>query len=75
MRVYRGFISDSTRWHRFGFRDDDIIITTPSKCGTTWLQTIVGSLVFGRPDFGTVGKISVWYDMLLRPEEEAASIV
>ena len=52
MRRYRGFFADSARWERFDFRDDDIVISTPSKCGTTWMQNIVGSLVLNRPALG-----------------------
>lgn len=37
---------DSTIWNDFAFRDDDIIIATYAKSGTTWLQQIVGQLVF-----------------------------
>ncbi|QLE70389.1 sulfotransferase domain-containing protein [Streptomyces rectiverticillatus] len=46
-RTYRTPVSDSTRWDRFRPRPDDIIITTPPKCGTTWMQRITACLVFG----------------------------
>jgi len=76
MRVYRGFITDSERWQRFKFRNDDIVITTPSKCGTTWMQSIVGTLIFRGPDFGgPVGSISLWLDALLRSEADATAIL
>jgi aryl sulfotransferase len=42
VRRYRGRTSDNARWDRFAFRDDDVVISTPSKCGTTWMQNIVG---------------------------------
>ena len=29
---------DSTSWDDFQFRDDDIVIATWAKSGTTWLQ-------------------------------------
>ena len=35
---------DSTIWSDFKFRDDDIIIATYAKSGTTWLQQIVSQL-------------------------------
>ena len=35
---------DSTIWNDFNFRDDDIIIATYAKSGTTWLQQIVSQL-------------------------------
>ena len=71
MHIYRGFISDSERWHRFKFRDDDVVITTPSKCGTTWMQSIVGTLILGSPDLPPV----IWFDCLLRSEAETTAIV
>ena len=29
---------DSTIWNGFKFRDDDIVIATDGKSGTTWVQ-------------------------------------
>lgn len=29
---------DSTIWNDFSFRDDDIVIATYAKSGTTWMQ-------------------------------------
>lgn len=76
LRVYRGIISDSERWHRFKFREDDVIITTPSKCGTTWMQSIVAALIFRGSELSApVGSISLWVDALLRSEEEATAIL
>ncbi len=75
MRRYRGFASDSERWARFPFRPDDIVISTPSKSGTTWMQTIVGSLVLNRVDLGSpIGAISFWLDSFLRSEDEAFAV-
>ena len=37
---------DSTIWNDFVFRDDDIVISTYAKSGTTWMQQIVGQLIF-----------------------------
>ena len=70
MRRYQGFMADSARWERFRLRDDDVIITTPSKCGTTWMQTIVGMLLRDSVDLPPIGTISPWLDMQIRTEEE-----
>lgn len=70
-RRYHGFFADSARWERFQLRPDDIIITTPSKCGTTWMQHIVGMLVLDRTDLGApISALSPWLDMLTRTEAE-----
>lgn len=69
-------MADSSRWERFQFRDDDIVISTPSKCGTTWMQNIVGMLVLDRPVLDTpIGTLSPWLDMLVRTDEEVFDLL
>ncbi|WP_436793899.1 sulfotransferase domain-containing protein [Actinospongicola halichondriae] len=76
MRHYRGFIADSARWAGFEHRDDDIVIATPAKSGTTWMQNIVGMLVLGTPDLGRpITEISPWLDMLTRPLDEVVAML
>ena len=41
-RELRNHHFDSTIWNDFAFRDDDIIIATYGKSGTTWVQQILG---------------------------------
>ena len=36
---------DSTYWNDFEFRDDDIIVGTYQKAGTTWVQQIIAQFV------------------------------
>ncbi|MEE2659337.1 MAG: sulfotransferase domain-containing protein [Candidatus Latescibacterota bacterium] len=48
LHLYLNHHIDSRRWDRVVPRDDDIVIATPYKCGTTWTQGIVSSLVLGR---------------------------
>lgn len=65
---YRNLIADSERFDDFAFRDGDIVISTPPKCGTTWTQTICALLIFGSPDFPqAVDLISPWLEQSLRP--------
>ncbi|MFT7220034.1 MAG: aryl sulfotransferase [Candidatus Azotimanducaceae bacterium] len=69
--VYKGPITDTSRWENFEPRPDDIFICTPPKCGTTWTQAIVAMLVFGTPDHGEQpGVISPWIDADFAPIEE-----
>lgn len=65
---------DSTRLNDFPFRDDDIMIGTWSKSGTTWMQQLVAQLVFqGDPDvYGQA--ISPWIEFRIIPKEEIFSI-
>ena len=69
MREYRNAITDNARWSDFAVRLDDIFICTPSKCGTTWTQTIVANLLW--PDGrlpGQVMMISPWIEAKFIPE-------
>lgn len=65
-REFRNHHIDSTIWNEFKFRDDDIIISTWGKAGTTWMQQIVGQLVFGGTD-DNVCKLSPWVDLRINP--------
>ena len=59
---------DSRRWDGFEFRDDDIVISTPPKCGTTWTQMITALLIFDTVDLpGPLAHLSPWLDMNTRP--------
>src|SRR4051812_949587 len=63
-RRYRSLIMDSHRWDGFEFRDDDIVVSTPSKCGTTWMQMQCALLVFQDPDLpGPLTRLSPWLDV------------
>jgi aryl sulfotransferase len=43
-RAVRTPVADSRRWNQFDPRDDDIVIATFAKCGTTWTRRIVDLL-------------------------------
>jgi aryl sulfotransferase len=60
---------DSTIWNDFKFRDDDIIIATYAKSGTTWLQQIVSQLIFNGQEDLEVAEMSPWLDLRVPPKE------
>ncbi len=70
-RVYNEFVLESQRWDRFEPRDDDIIICTPAKCGTTWTQMICALLIFQKTKFDkALTEHSPWLDALTAPCEQ-----
>jgi hypothetical protein len=71
---YRGDVGDSARWTGFPFRPDDIVISTPPKCGTTWTQMICALLVLQRTDLGApLSTLSPWLDMLSRARRDVVA--
>ena len=68
-REFQNHHFDSTFWNGFNFRNDDIIVSTYAKSGTTWLQQILSQLIFnGREDM-EVAEISPWIDLRVPPKE------
>ena len=60
---------DSTIWNDFKFRDDDIVIATYAKSGTTWTQQIVRQILFGDSQDIAVAEASPWLDLRIPPKE------
>ncbi len=59
---------DSTIWNDFRFRDDDVIVATYGKSGTTWTQQILGQLLFGGAEGIAVAEVSPWLDLRIPPK-------
>lgn len=56
-------VSDSALWAEFKFREDDVIVTPPAKCGTSWLQMLCALLIFDTARFDRpLTEISPWFD-------------
>jgi aryl sulfotransferase len=73
---YRSIVADNARWEGFGFRGDDIIISTPAKCGTTWTQMICALLIFQTSDLPlALDQHSPWLDMLTLKIEDVKSLL
>ena len=68
---YRSPDEDSARWAGFPFRDGDIVISTRSKTGTTWVQMICALLIFQTPELpAPLARLSPWLDHLIVPRDE-----
>lgn len=66
---------DSTAWNDLEFRDDDIVIATYAKSGTTWTQQIVAQLLFNGDPTIAVAEISPWLDLRVPPKEVKLPLV
>ena len=69
-REWHDILMDSTIWDDFKFRDDDIVIATWAKAGTSWTQQIVGQLVFNGAEGLPVMDLAPWIDLRILPKEE-----
>ncbi len=68
---YRSFLDDSARWNDFEFRPGDIVISTPPKSGSTWMQMICALLIFQDPDLHKpLTQISPWLDMIIQSKSD-----
>lgn len=67
---------DDGRWRGFRFRAGDIVISTPRKSGTTWMQMICALLIFQTPDLpAPLWRLSPWLDAPeVRPEDVDAQL-
>jgi aryl sulfotransferase len=74
VRTYRSGDEDNSRWVGFPFRGGDIVISTRSKSGTTWMQMICALLVHRTPDLpAPLNVLSPWLDHLIRPRDDVVA--
>jgi aryl sulfotransferase len=59
---------DSTVWDEVRYRDGDIVIATYAKSGTTWVQQIVGQLIFNGAEGVPVAELCPWVDLRIPPK-------
>lgn len=65
MRRYRS--EHAERWVAFDQRPGDIVVSTRSKSGTTWMQMICLTLIHGTPLPGPLALLSPWIDWDVEP--------
>lgn len=68
-REFHNHHFDSTIWNDFKFRNEDIIIASYAKSGTTWMQQIVAQLLFNGLEEVEVAEMSPWLDLRVPPKE------
>ncbi|MDP9405338.1 MAG: sulfotransferase domain-containing protein, partial [Actinomycetota bacterium] len=69
-RRYTSPDEDSARWEGFTFREGDIVVSTRSKHGTTWVQTILLLLIHQQPQLpAPLSTLSPWLDHLVEPRD------
>jgi aryl sulfotransferase len=71
LREYKNPVMDNARWQGFKPRAGDIFVCTPSKSGTTWMQTIVANLLWPDGNFPgpIVNGICPWIEAKFMPAE------
>jgi aryl sulfotransferase len=74
-RELHNMLMDSTRWDGFNFRDDDIVIDTWAKSGTTWTQQIMTQLIFEGTEGIPVMDIAPWLDLRLLPHDDILGLL
>lgn len=74
MRRYVSADEDSARWQGLSLREGDVVVSTRTKHGTTWLQTILLLLIHQQPELpAPLGHLSPWLDHLVEPLEAVAT--
>ena len=73
--TYASRLTDNRIWDRFELRNGDVIVATPPKCGTTWAQALVLSVIFGKPGMDKVmDDLSIWLDPGFRDQPPIAQM-
>ncbi|WP_416978432.1 sulfotransferase domain-containing protein [Streptomyces sp. T028] len=61
----------TTRWRQFPFRAGDIVVSTPAKSGTTWVQMMCALLILRTADLpAPMPRLSPWLDDMACSRDE-----
>lgn len=66
-------VHSPTMLSKFNARETDVLIATPAKCGTTWMQNILHQLkTQGDDNFETIFQVVPWLEVVRDKSEEEA---
>ena len=75
LRHYEHRAWDTARWQGFEPQRGDILVCTPYKAGTTWMQMICALLVFQRSELHLpLAEISPWLELRSVPARETHAV-
>lgn len=75
VRAYDHYLMNNARWNAFVPRDDDVVISTSIKSGTTWMQAILWHLLVPPAERGRLHRDSPWLETtIVRPEAMLAHL-
>jgi aryl sulfotransferase len=69
-RELQNHTMDSVRWNGFRFREGDIVVASWAKAGTTWVQQILGQLIFAGAENLPVLDLCPWIEQRFPPIEQ-----
>jgi aryl sulfotransferase len=70
LRILQNHTIDSTRWNHVSFRAGDIVIASWAKSGTTWIQQIVGQLLFNAAEDVPIIDMCPWVEQRYLPIQQ-----
>lgn len=72
---YQNSVMDSSRWEEITFREGDIVISTPPKCGTTWTEMICALLIFQTAELPQpLDDLAPWVELLAPSRAEMRAV-
>jgi hypothetical protein len=72
---YRNQVMDSRRWDEITLREGDIVVSTPPKCGTTWIGMICALLILQTAELPrSLDDMSPWVDLLIPSRAELRAV-
>lgn len=66
---------DPQRQHEITWRDGDVVVSAPAKCGTNWMMNVVHQLLTGGSSaFETIYDVVAWPEFVERPGQPVSEV-